>query len=30
VADGDDHTVDATIYALERKAAEWYKNYFKQ
>jgi phage terminase large subunit len=29
VADGDDHTVDATIYALERKAAEWYKNYFK-
>lgn len=27
--DGDDHTIDCTIYALERKAAEWYKNYFK-
>ncbi len=30
VADGDDHTVDATIYALERDASIWYRNNFKR
>lgn len=29
VCDGDDHTVDATIYSLEREAANWYRNNFK-
>lgn len=27
VQDGDDHTVDATIYALEREASRWYRSY---
>lgn len=30
VQDGSDHTVDATIYALERDAAIWFKNNFKR
>lgn len=27
VADGDDHSVDAVIYSLERPAATWYRRY---
>lgn len=30
VADGDDHTIDATIYALERDATIWYRNFIKR
>lgn len=30
VADGDDHTVDATIYALERDATIWFKNFIQR
>lgn len=30
VADGDDHTVDACIYSLEREATTWYRNNFKR
>lgn len=28
--DGNDHTVDAAIYALERDATIWYKNFIKR
>ena len=30
VADGDDHTVDAVIYSLEREASIWYRNNFQR
>jgi phage terminase large subunit len=30
VQDGSDHTVDSTIYALERDATIWFKNNFKR
>ena len=30
VQDHDDHAIDATIYSLEREAANWYRNNFKR